>query len=261
MTYQNIGSSKVAVVLPAYNCVGTISRAIDSIINQTYQNWVLYVIEDCSTDLTFSYISDKYLDPRIKIFKNDINLGVSETRNKGINLSSEDYICFIDSDDEWLPSKLDKQLNKIDAGYNIIITDYDYINRNGARTLVSYCKDYMSSDDFLKKKYRVCFSSIMIHNRKKVMFKKIGHEDFMFINEVLADNGHLYIIREKLVNYYESVNSLSSNKIKTITWQFKLLLDIFPKRIDKVIIYFFYYILNAIRFQRKIKNDKNINFN
>lgn len=101
----------VSVILPTYNRSQFITRAIESLRNQTYQNWELIIIDDNSTDETFSVVR-KYVnsDHRISYEKLDLNSGASIARNKGIFRAKGEFITFIDSDDEFRPNKIEAQL-------------------------------------------------------------------------------------------------------------------------------------------------------
>ena len=96
-----------SVVIPAYNREKFIGRAIESIINQTFINWELIVVDDASIDKTFDIISH-YKDPRIRVFRNKKNLERCVSRNKGIEYAKGKFICFLDSDDYHLPNYLEE---------------------------------------------------------------------------------------------------------------------------------------------------------
>ena len=122
---------KVSVIIPVYNRENLIQRSINSVLNQTYNNIEVIVIDDASTDNTWEKIKELD-DDRIKYYKNDLNKGPSNSRNRGIALSTGELIAFQDSDDEWLPQKLDKQVGKILKSPNEVaavycrMTFYDY---------------------------------------------------------------------------------------------------------------------------------------
>jgi len=99
----------VSVIIPTYNRAHLISRAIKSVLNQTYQDFELIVVDDGSTDNTEEVIQN-FKDKRIKYFRHKINRGGNMARNTGLKNSKGQYIAFLDSDDEWLPEKLEKQL-------------------------------------------------------------------------------------------------------------------------------------------------------
>lgn len=100
----------VSVIIPVYNRANMISKSIKSVLGQTYGNLELLVIDDNSTDGTSDLIHT-IKDTRLKYFRNELNLGPSKSRNKGIHLSKGELIAFQDSDDEWYPDKLEKQVN------------------------------------------------------------------------------------------------------------------------------------------------------
>lgn len=129
-------TSKISVIIPTYNRADLLPRTIDSVINQTYKDWELIIVDDKSTDNTRSVIQE-YIkkDNRIKgIFLEKNSGGPAHPRNIGIENAKGEYIAFLDSDDEWLPNKLEKQVdlfNKSEiqnlgfVGCNIFCVDGD----------------------------------------------------------------------------------------------------------------------------------------
>lgn len=107
---QSIKPPTVSVIIPTYNRANLIGKPIRSILSQSYQNFEIIVVDDCSTDDTEQAISS-FNDPRIRYLRHQNNSGAAVARNTGIDNSTGDYIAFLDSDDEWLPEKLAKQLN------------------------------------------------------------------------------------------------------------------------------------------------------
>ena len=103
-----------SIIIPLYNREKTISRAIESILNQTFQYFEIIVIDDCSNDHSLEIVHKlKVLDARIKCFKNEINQERCISRNKGIQIALGKYICFLDSDDYHLPIHLETFYHKI----------------------------------------------------------------------------------------------------------------------------------------------------
>jgi glycosyltransferase involved in cell wall biosynthesis len=101
----------ISIIIPCYNGEKFIGDAIDSVINQTYQNWEIIVVDDESTDNS-KKIVDKYrTDQRIKYVQHDANKGIAKTKNTGIRLARGDYLAFLDQDDIWLSNKLEMQVN------------------------------------------------------------------------------------------------------------------------------------------------------
>ena len=98
----------VSVVMPAYNAEKYIGEAIRSVQSQTYTNWILLVIDDCSTDHTVDVVQAFVnTDDRIRLFRNTRNLGAAKTRNRGLELSEGEWVALLDSDDIWHSDKLE----------------------------------------------------------------------------------------------------------------------------------------------------------
>ncbi len=134
--------SKVSVVIPTYNRVSTVVRAIESVLTQTYQDLEIIVVDDGSTDNTHEVIRRLH-DPRLRYIRHDGNRGGSAARNTGIEASTGEYIAFLDSDDEWLPQKLEKQvylLQRSDSSVGAVYSGFVVINEHGERTNISIPK-------------------------------------------------------------------------------------------------------------------------
>ena len=101
----------VSIITPTYNCGKFIGQTIESVLNQSYQNWEMIIVDDCSTDNT-KEIVEKYVkqDKRIKYYVLEVNSGAAVARTKAMQLASGEYIAFLDSDDLWMPDKLEKQI-------------------------------------------------------------------------------------------------------------------------------------------------------
>mgnify|MGYP003293160590 FL=1 len=102
---------KISIVTPAYNCAKYLEEAVNSVLSQTWQDWELLIIDDCSRDNTYACMQEiAKQDQRIRIFQNSRNLGAAGTRNFGIRQAKGQWIAFLDSDDLWHPEKLTKQM-------------------------------------------------------------------------------------------------------------------------------------------------------
>ncbi len=122
----------VSIVMPSYNTGKYIAEAIESVINQTYKNWELLIVDDCSTDNTDEIVEPYLTDARIKYFKNKMNSGAAVSRNKALRESKGKWIAFLDSDDLWLPYKLEKQIKFMEKkGYHFSYTKYSEIDTEG----------------------------------------------------------------------------------------------------------------------------------
>lgn len=114
----------VSIIMPAYNAEKYISNSINSIIQQTYKNWELIIVDDCSTDKTTKVILN-YKDERIYLLKNIKNSGAAISRNRALREAKGKWIAFLDSDDIWHPEKLERQLDfMLKNRYAFTFTDY-----------------------------------------------------------------------------------------------------------------------------------------
>lgn len=121
---------KVSVIMPNFNCGSFLEKTINSVINQTYKNWELLVVDDCSTDDSVEVIKKlQASDDRIKLFINEKNSGCAAARNRALREATGKWIAFLDSDDLWTPDKLEKQINFMtDNGYKFSFTKYEHID-------------------------------------------------------------------------------------------------------------------------------------
>ncbi len=108
----------VSIIIPTYNRANLVIRAIESALNQTYRNIELIVIDDGSKDQTPQIIS-QIKDPRIRYIRYEENRGASHARNVGLSLAKGEFISFLDSDDEFLPQKIEKQLEAFEKSENV----------------------------------------------------------------------------------------------------------------------------------------------
>ena len=120
----------VSIIMPTYNCAKFIGRTIESVINQTYENWELIIVDDCSKDNTEEVVKE-YIekDNRIKYYKFETNQGAAMARTESMKRAKGNYMAFLDSDDLWYKDKLEKQLKfMIDNNYNFTCTAYEQID-------------------------------------------------------------------------------------------------------------------------------------
>lgn len=129
----------VSIIMPTYNAGRYIKESIDSVLSQTYTNWELLIVDDCSTDDTESVVRS-YKDPRIRYMRNEHNLGAALTRNRAIREAKGKYIAFLDSDDMWKPEKLEKQIAFMEQeGVVMSYTPYYVLQPNSKPALLRSC--------------------------------------------------------------------------------------------------------------------------
>lgn len=117
-------TDSVSIIMPSYNTAKFIEETIDSVLAQTYANWELIIVDDCSTDDSDAVVA-KYQDPRIRYLKNEKNSGAAVSRNRALREAKGRWIAFLDSDDLWTPDKLEKQIRFMeDNHYSYSYTNY-----------------------------------------------------------------------------------------------------------------------------------------
>ena len=122
----------VSIIMPSYNTASYIADSVKSVLDQTYKNWELIIVDDCSSDDTLSVVS-RFTDERIKFFRNENNSGAALTRNRALREAKGKWIAFLDSDDLWHPEKLEKQIGFMEKnGFHFSYTAYTEIDENGA---------------------------------------------------------------------------------------------------------------------------------
>lgn len=175
---KNLNNQLVSIILPAYNVSLYIRDAIFSVLNQTYYNFELIIIDDGSTDNTLSIVN-QIQDSRIKIIRNPINLGIQKTLNNGLRLSQGIYIARIDGDDEWIDKdKLKKQIQFLEENKECILIGSGAvcINEDG-KYLYKYLKP--QTDKMIRGKIigQNCFIHSSIVFRKKEIISLGGYSE------------------------------------------------------------------------------------
>ncbi len=122
----------VSVIMPAYNCEAFIAESVRSVQAQTYENWELLIVDDCSSDNTLQVINEFAVsDDRIKVLVNEKNSGAAISRNYAMREAKGKWIAFLDGDDLWLPEKLEKQIFFMEKNdYHFSFTSYKQIREN-----------------------------------------------------------------------------------------------------------------------------------
>lgn len=139
----------VSVVIPSYNREHTIVRAVKSVLNQTYKQMEIIIVDDCSSDNTAEIVSQEFDGNDNVIYHRLVrNSGACHARNKGVELSHGDYIAFLDSDDEYLPKKIEKQVAMLErTGADLCASDYVRIGKDSKEIVVpTYESDYFLPD-------------------------------------------------------------------------------------------------------------------
>lgn len=238
----------VSIIMPCYNASKYLKFSIDSVINQTYKNWELIIVDDCSTDNSTNIVGN-YKDNRIKLIRLDKNNGnPAIPRNIGIEKSTGQFIAFLDSDDIWFPEKLEKQIAfMIDKKIAINATSYMLIDEDGSNlNRIIRTPQRLTKKSYMKNT-RIGFSSSVI-DKKLVMslhFEPMPiAEDYLFWVNTLGQGFDLFGLDEVLMKYRVQKKSISSNKIKSAKQILKINLSLL--NIISAFYYFCCYAFNAV---------------
>lgn len=221
---------KVSIIMPNYNCENFLAETIESVINQTYSGWELLIVDDCSTDNSAEVVkSFCEKDERVKLFINEKNSGAAASRNRAMREAKGRWIAFLDSDDLWLPEKLEKQLSFMtDNGYRFSFTAYEHIDENSEPMNVRVTGPKVLTK---RKMFRYCYPGCLT-----VMYDSTD-TGVVQIPDEIANGENDYAIWLKVVKFYDCYylgetlslyrvrnNSLShkSSKMKLIKNHFKL---------------------------------------
>ena len=218
----------VSIIMPSYNTAKYIAAASVSLQNQTYTNWELVVVDDCSTDDTDKVVKPLLSDARIRYLKNEKNSGAAVSRNRALREAKGKWIAFLDSDDIWVPEKLEKQIRFMEQnGYAFTYTDY-MIQLNGTWLPYIYTGPSVVNR---RKMYDYCyFSTITVmYDREKIGLIQIENlrknNDYAMWLQVI-EKSDCYRLPECMSYYIKHEGSVSSGKKwKLIKWHYKLFHD------------------------------------
>jgi teichuronic acid biosynthesis glycosyltransferase TuaG len=215
----------VSVIMPAFNAEDFIAQAMESVVNQTHSDWELIIVDDCSNDRTASIIDSHARDePRIVFLQQQQNQGVAAARNRALEAAQGEYIAFLDSDDYWLPNKLERQLAIMaEKGALICCSNYMRMDEKGNELGIVEPPRSIHYKDLLKSNFIGNLTGIYkAKELGKVFFKSIAHEDYVAWLTILKSENPAYCIPEVLAFYRVYDQSTSSNKFKTVSWQWKI---------------------------------------
>ena len=240
----------VTIIMPSYDSEKFIIESIESVLAQTYSNWELIIVDDCSPDDSNKIIT-KYVDSdgRIKLIKLQKNSGPAVARNTAIEAASGRYIAFLDSDDVWLPNKLETQINFMhDNDLAFTYSSYRLVGEDNEHLGVFITKDKISYFDILKTCSVGCLTAIYDTKKigKQYMPLILKRQDYGLWLKILKLIGETKGISEPLATYRIRKNSVSSNKVKAAKYQWKIYRDIEKLSFLKSLYYFVFYAYNGV---------------
>ena len=228
MENREVVDGLVSIIMPSWNTERFIAETIQSVIDQTYTNWELLIVDDCSTDNTDEVVAS-FKDERIKYFHNEKNSGAALTRNKAMREAKGEWIAFLDSDDLWTPEKLEHQIDFMKKnGYTLSFTEYEKIDEESNPLNI-----YVSGPDKVNKRKMYNYDYIgqltMMYSAKKfglIQIKDIKkNNDYAIRLQLYKKSGTCaYLLKENLAKYRVRKVSISHDKFRR---KFKSHYDLF----------------------------------
>ena len=218
----------VSIIMPSYNCGQFVEKTIHSVQAQTYRNWEIVFVDDCSSDETIAQVQKiQVTDNRIRLFQNTKNSGAAISRNKALKEAKGRWIAFLDSDDLWEPDKLEKQIKFMeDNGYAFSYTGYQEIDTESKPT-----GRFVSGPNHVTElgMYAFCWPGCLtvMYDAEKVGLIQISdikkNNDYAMWLKVVRKTD-CYLLDACLAKYRRGrAGSVSSHSIGTmIGWHYKL---------------------------------------
>jgi len=216
-----------SIIMPSYNTAEYIAETIQSVLDQTYKNWELIIVDDCSTDNTDEIVKPFLVDERIRYLKNEQNSGAALSRNRALREAKGRWIAFLDSDDLWMPEKLEKQIRFMEEnGYYFSYTNYEEIDVEGNKTGVKITGPKRITKTGM---YNYCWPGCLtvMYDASKVgliQIKDIKKNNDYAMWLKVCKKTDCYLLDEYLGQYRKGrIGSVSTHSIKTmIGWHYKL---------------------------------------
>lgn len=217
----------VSVIMPAYNAEEFLQEAIASVQAQTITDWELLVIDDCSRDHTAKLVEAiAGSDPRVKLLRNEKNLGAAGSRNRGLDIFRGRYVALLDSDDYWYPRMLEKMIARAEeTGADIIYCAYELVDEQGKKV----CSDFRvpektSFRESIVRSVITCSTVLITGELAKVHRFPVNlyHEDIALWFQILRDGGQARGVDEVLAAYRQRSGSKTANKLTSALRRWKI---------------------------------------
>ena len=221
MNNQNL----VSIIMPSYNAAHYISKSIESVLAQSYENWELLIVNDASTDKTLQIANSfRLVNARIHVFDLSENMGVSGARNEALKEAKGKYIAFLDSDDLWLPKKLEKQIDFMTRqGVSVCYSWYERMDESGYVLGLVKPPPFVTYDDLLKSNFIGNLTGIYdAEQLGKQYLTDFRHEDYVAWLELVKKAGKAAGLQESTARYRVYSGSISSNKLQVMSWQWRI---------------------------------------
>ena len=241
----------VSIIMPTYNCADYILETIKSVQVQTWQNWELLIVDDCSSDNTEDIIKSILKeDSRINFYKLHQNSGAAMARNKAMEMARGDYMAFLDSDDIWLPEKLEKQIGFMkENDIYFSCTAYEWIDEKG--TPLNKVINTVKKADYNRLLLDCPVGNSTVMYNVSLLGKFVTpnirkrNDDALWL-QILKKEKYIYGMKDVLMKYRIRSNSISRNKLSLIKYHWKLYRDIEHLSIFRSIFHITYWIIIKI---------------
>jgi glycosyltransferase involved in cell wall biosynthesis len=250
---------KIDIIIPTYNRADYLNRSIQSVLNQTNQDFDLIIVDDGSTDHTSKILEPYKSHSKIQIISQE-NRGVSAARNTGAKSGKNEWLAFLDSDDEWLNDKLENQINFLVKNPELHFLHSEEIwIRNNSRVNPKV-KHSKSSNQLIERSLEFCLISPSTVVIKKELFNKFGGfdeslvvcEDFDLWNKILLSE-KIGFIETPLINKYGGHSDQLSTTTKAMDyWRIKSLFNLYQRHTNLINEEFKFLILNIIESKSRL---------
>lgn len=206
----------ISAVIPSYNRENTIKRCIDSILNQSYPVFEIIVVDDGSTDQTLNIIKTEYGDV-VRIIRQN-HKGAQAARNVGIRAAKGQYIAFLDSDDEWLPNKLELQVRELHKDKDVVICGDGYIQRDWNENVPIVYRKNINDDKGVKKGSK---KILRMNGKSGTVYRAILRESFCLFSLLLTSKESLLeigLLDENVPSFQEWDTAIQLAKVRRFSY-------------------------------------------
>ena len=221
---ENEKNRLVSIIVPVYNVEKYIVETMNCVAEQTYEDWELLLVEDCSTDETLFRITaylQTHPDNRMRLIRQESNQGAARARNRGLQEARGRYIAYLDADDLWIPEKLERELAFMEEkGAAFVFTGYEFADEQGRGSgKIVHVPETLTYRQALKN--TTIFTTTVLFDtgqlsKELLEMPIIKSEDTALWWKVLRTGVVAYGLDENLVRYRRAGKSLSSNKLEAV---------------------------------------------
>lgn len=241
---------KVTIITPLYNCSDFLDDTLNSVLAQTYQNWEVIMVDDCSSDNSV-LIAQEFVeeDHRIKLIQLEKNSGAAVARNKAIEAATGRFIAFLDSDDLWMPNKLEKQVQfMLDQNIAFSFSAYEKIDEKGVPFDIVSFPEEINYKQLLKTNVIGCLTAMYDVEQLGKVYMPVNtkREDFATWLAILKRVDYAYGMPDVLAQYRVYASQSSAKKTKMAKENWRLYRDIEKLGLLKSAYYFLHYAVRGV---------------